>query len=443
MRHFVTLGFIKVRLTKIGLMMIVAFGAIGCSSESMPVNDPVVANKSTANNKSAAKSNSGSVSNDVPEHKSDSTNKEPEQLVRFATFNVAMNRKKEGQLKSELVSGKSGKTEKIAEIIQRIRPDVLLLNEFDYDADGQGVESFQKEFLGKPHDEQEPIEYEYVYFQSVNTGVDSKLDLNNDGKLGTANDAYGYGEFPGQYGMVVLSKYPIDWENIRTFQNFLWKDMPDYQWPIVPATDKPYYQQEVRELFRLSSKSHWDVPVKIGEKTIHFLVAHPTPPVFDEEEDRNGCRNHDEIRFWADYVSGQSDYLYDDNRKFGGLEPGATFVIAGDLNADPVDGDSSKQAATQLTEHTLINNSFTPKSDGGAYYAKEQGQANDKQKGDPAFDTGDFNDFSVGNMRIDYCLPSKSLKTVDSGVFWPKPGQPSGDLVGASDHRMVWIDIVK
>ncbi len=54
--------------------------------------------------------------------------------------------------------------------------------------------------------------------------------------------------------------------------------------------------------FRLSSKSHWDVPIEIGKKTVHFLVSHPTPPVFDGPEDRNGTRNHDEIRFWADYV---------------------------------------------------------------------------------------------------------------------------------------------
>ncbi len=411
--------------------------SVGSESSHAVSNPDSAANENNATDKDAT---------DIRDSKNDALPDKKEQRVRFATFNVAMNRKKEGQLKIELASGKSAKTEKIAEIIQRIRPDVLLLNEFDYDADGQGVESFQKEFLGKPHHGQKPIEYDYVYFQSVNTGVDSKLDLNNDGKLGTANDAYGYGDFPGQYGMVVLSKYPIDWEGIRTFQNFLWKDMPDCQWPTVPTSGKPYYQQEVRELFRLSSKSHWDVPIKIDEKTVHFLVAHPTPPVFDDEEDRNGCRNHDEIRFWADYVSGQpsrSEYIYDDNQTFGGLDKGEKFVIAGDMNADPVDGDSSMQAASQLTEHALIDNSFTPKSDGGAYFAKSQGRANDSQQGNPSFDTGDFNDLNVGNMRVDYCLPSKSLKTVSSGVFWPKPDQPGGELVGASDHRMVWIDIVK
>jgi hypothetical protein len=54
---------------------------------------------------------------------------------------------------------------------------------------------------------------------------------------------------------------------------------------------------------RLSSKSHWDLPIEIGRRTVHFLVSHPTPPTFDGPEDRNGRRNHDEIRLWADYIT--------------------------------------------------------------------------------------------------------------------------------------------
>jgi len=360
--------------------------------------------------------------------------------IRFATFNVAMNRPAAGALAAEMSSGESPKTQQIAEIIQTIRPDVLLLNEFDYDETGRSIKDFQQKFLQQGQGGAAPIEYPYVFTASVNTGVDSGLDLNGDGKTGTADDAFGYGEFPGQYGMVVLSKYPIQTENIRTFQNFLWKQMPDAKWPIDPATEKSFYSDEVKSLFRLSSKSHWDVPIKVGEQTIHFLVSHPTPPVFDGEEDRNGCRNHDEIRFWADYVSGK-DYFVDDAGMMGGLVANSLFVIAGDQNADPVDGDSNNNAARQLTEHPLVNADVIPSSKGGVFYAKKDGRANLKHKGDPAHDTGDFNDFTVGNLRIDYCLPSKNLTIIDAGVFWPLPDQPGGDLVSASDHRLVWVDV--
>jgi len=107
-----------------------------------------------------------------------------------------------------------------------------------------------------------------------------------------------------------------------------------------------------------------------------------------------------------------------------------------------MDGASRDNAARLLTEHPLINDT-KPSSEGGVYYSKEQGQANTDHKGDPANDTGDFSDRNVGNMRIDYCLPSKSMEATGTGVFWPKPDQPGGDLVEASDHRLVWVDLKK
>ncbi len=106
--------------------------------------------------------------------------------------------------------------------------------------------------------------------------------------------------------MVVLSRYPIDTRRARTFQDFLWKDMPGALLPDDPATAAPadWYSPDELADVRLSSKSHWDLPIRIGRRTVHFLVSHPTPPTFDGPEDRNGTRNHDEIRFWADYVAG-------------------------------------------------------------------------------------------------------------------------------------------
>ena len=64
----------------------------------------------------------------------------------------------------------------------------------------------------------------------------------------------------------------------------------------------------------MSSKSHWDVPIDVNGKVIHLLASHPTPPVFDGDEERNGTKNHDEVRFWLDYVTpNNSDYIYEDN----------------------------------------------------------------------------------------------------------------------------------
>ena len=369
--------------------------------------------------------------------------------IRFASFNVSFYRKTAGKLIEDLSKeAPLVQPRRVAEVIQRVRPDVLLLNEFDYDEAGKGIKAFQENLLGISQNGQTPIKYPHVYFAPVNTGVPSGVDLNDDNKVeDTGQDAFGYGTFPGQYGMVVLSQHPILKNKVRTFQKFLWKDMPGNLLPVKVdsnnvSTDEPFYSAEATKLFRLSSKSHWDVPIDVEGKTIHFLVAHPTPPVFDKAEDRNGRRNHDEIRMFTDYITpGKADYLYDDKGVKGGLPAGSRFVIAGDMNSDPHDGDSDLKAAEQMTKHPLINHQHTPQSEGGTFAAASQGLKNLKHTGDPKFDTGDFNDKSVGNMRLDYCLPSKTLSIKKSGIFWPSEDDPNGDLNKASDHHMVWVDV--
>ena len=180
---------------------------------------------------------------------------------------------------------------------------------------------------------------------------------------------------------------------------------------------------------------------------MHFLVSHPTPPVFDGPEDRNGTRNFDEIRFWADYISpGKSGYIYDDDGESGGLKPGELFVIAGDENSDPLDGDSVPGSIQQLIEHPLVNTKFTPSSPGAVEQSALQGGANLRTRATRAFDTADFADAAPGNLHADYVLPRKNMQIVDGRVFWPLSTDPLFSLVGtfpfpSSDHRLVWIDV--
>ncbi|GAA4867550.1 endonuclease/exonuclease/phosphatase family protein [Serinicoccus chungangensis] len=361
--------------------------------------------------------------------------------VRFATFNASLNRASEGELTADLSTGEDQQARNVAETIQRAAPDVVLINEFDYDRDN--VDLFRDNYLAVGQDGADPVDYPYAYIAPSNTGVPSGFDLNDDGEVGGPDDAYGFGLFPGQYGMVVYSRFPIDTDAVRTFQRFRWTDMPGN---LIPSG---FYDAQERRALRLSSKSHWDVPIQVGDKTVHLLAAHPTPPTFDGPEDRNGRRNHDEIRFWADYVAGpqHSRYIYDDRGRTGGLEPGERFVIAGDYNADPDDGDSRDGAITQLLDHPRVGTQVVPDSDGAVEAAELQGGANDSHVGDPAHDTADFNDDpEPGNLRVDYVLPSRSLPVRDAGVFWPTSDDPLFDIVGTypfptSDHRLVWTDV--
>ncbi|WP_370231626.1 endonuclease/exonuclease/phosphatase family protein [Cognatishimia sp.] len=365
--------------------------------------------------------------------------------VRVATFNVSLNRRNAGDLLAD-IKARNAQVLAIAEIIQRVRPDILLINEFDFDE--QALAAFQT-LLTQPqntlgHSSASPMSYEHHFSAPTNTGVPSGYDLDGNAEIGGPRDSYGFGYFPGQYGMAVLTRYPIT--ATRTFQTFLWRDMPNNLMP------KEFLRPDAVQVFRLSSKSHWDLTLDIDGVPLHFLTAHPTPPVFDGPEDLNGRRNHDEIRLWADYIA-DAAYIYDDMGRSGGLNPGQHFVIAGDLNADPFDGDSVPNAIGQLLDHPLINGSdrTAPASEGATKASLRQKGANLSHKGAARFDTADFGydrdapgtDRAPGNLRVDYVLPSRSLDVIDAGVFWLSPSDPLFELAEypTSDHRLVWIDL--
>ncbi|NOZ40148.1 MAG: endonuclease/exonuclease/phosphatase family protein [Planctomycetes bacterium] len=385
------------------------------------------------------------------------------QTARFATFNVSLYDTAEGKLTERLSAPGDPQASALAEIIQRVRPDVILLNEFDYDATGSAITHFQKNYLSiaqnvshSPDGAAEPIEFPHKFLAPSNTGQPSGYDLDRNGQVvstpGSSNyggDCWGYGEYPGKYAMVVLSRYPIDQRAVRTFQKFRWKDMPAARLPDNLATDAPadWYSTEALAHFPLSSKSHWDVPIQIAGRTIHALVSHPTPPTYDGLEDRNGRRNHDEIRLWVDYITpGAGSYLYDDSGTKGGLPASEYFVIMGDLNGDPTDG-QGKEGIARLLASPRVSTLPAPSSEGGAEQAILQGGANTTHQGDPRLDTLDASDRDgPGNLRVDYVLPARTTKTLASGVFWPKNDDKLFPLVGthpfpSSDHRLVWIDI--
>ncbi len=366
--------------------------------------------------------------------------------VRFATFNASLNRNAPGVLTADLQhaldsdpTNDSAQLRAVLDIVAINDPDVLLINEFDTGTDGDpATVAMFAELAGYP----------YFFTAPSNTGIPSGFDLNNNGVIGGGDDALGFGAFPGQFGMAVFSKFPIDVDAARTFQHFLWKDMPGARLPTDPATGESWYSPEELAVFPLSSKSHWDVPIEIGRSIVHFLVSHPTPPVFDGPEDRNGTRNFDEIGLWADYLKPgrRSRYIYDDHGTTGGLRAGARFVIAGDQNSDPLDGDSIPGAVQQLLDHPRVNDRSTPSSAGAVEASALQGGANLTHRSDPQFDTADFADTAPGNLRADYVLPSKQLRILGSAVFWPRLGEPGSNLTGvfpfpSSDHRLVWVDV--
>ncbi|MGV2873671.1 endonuclease/exonuclease/phosphatase family protein [Colwellia sp. E150_009] len=359
--------------------------------------------------------------------------------LRVATFNVSMealNYIKRSPNSSPNVSGNeltqalkqnNQQIKNIAEIIQRVNPDIILLNEFDrVNNQHENIRYFIKNYLAKAQNDQTAINYPYFYQGPVNTGVKVN-NMNNDKSI-----THGFGYFEGHFGMVLLSKYPIDYNTIKTFQFFKWRDMPNALKPISPETNQPWYSDSIWNELRLSSKSHWDIPININGKEIHILASHPTPPVFDGPENRNGNRNHDEIRFWRDYIDNtQANYIYDDGGKKGGLSPNKPFVILGDQNASSVEGDAINSGIKSLLTNNKLQDPM-PTSIGGELYRTD----NNNAKYHTAY----------WGMRADYVLPSALDFTIkNSGVFWPQKKDETYRLIkdraASSDHRLVWVDL--
>lgn len=356
--------------------------------------------------------------------------------ARFATFNVReLSSAKLNQL-DERGKGANKQLRSAAEVVQRVRPDILLINEIDFDAaHRKNAAHFSQRYLEVSQSGLASIHYPHIFFEPVNTGLRTDLDLDKDGKTGGPADAIGYGRYPGQYGMALFSKFPIDRKQARTFQKLLWKHVPGNLIPDGREGRPILYSADDLKILRLSSKSHWVVPIKIRNVTLQVLCSHPTPPVFDGPEDRNGRRTFDEIRLLADLVRGGSgtDYLVDDQGRRGPLKPGALFVILGDLNAEPVKDPApyGRTAVSQILDLECVQDPL-PRS---------AGAASGKTPGPPRYPERRTSNFG----RIDYVLPSVGLDILDAGVFWPKPSQSLSALVtgdrAASDHRLVWVDV--
>jgi endonuclease/exonuclease/phosphatase family metal-dependent hydrolase len=354
-----------------------------------------------------------------------------DETVTFAQFNVF-------ELTAE--KAQSEDTEQLqaaAEVVQSAPdPDVLLINELDNNfqsgrrTDVHNAEAFLDNYLAVPQrDDLEGVDFDHFYAPDSNTGVPSGVDVTKDGHVTEpgsrdyGNDSFGFGEYPGQYAMALYSKHPIDADRIRTFREFRWGDMPDNRAPTDDRYDSGVYFTDAElERFRLSSKTHADVPVWIDGERVHAVITHPTPPAFDGDENLNGRRNYAEVRLVGDYVRG-AEYVYDDAGTEGGLAGDEPFVAMGDMNAEPGDEDNYDTAGKHLIENPRIRSDPLPESEGAAEVV------------------GDPNATAEFEKQADYVLPSTEFDIADSAVMWPAEGDPLRPVVEtASDHRMVWVE---
>lgn len=325
-----------------------------------------------------------------------------------------------GILLRDIDGGKDDQANAVVAIIAKVSPDILLLTGFDYDLGQLALGALVSRLSEKG------AAYPYAFALRPNTGMMTGFDLDGDGRLRGPGDAQGFGHYSGEGGMAILSRLPIDADGVLDFSGFLWRDLPGN------LADGAGYGGDVLRELRLSTTAHWDVPVTLPDGTaLHLLGFHASPPVFDGPEDRNGRRNHDESAFWLHYINGALAWP----------APGAPFVILGDGNLDPEDGDGRRDAIMALLADPRLQDPL-PGSAGGRE-AAAQGGPNAAQRGDPAQDTADWPEATgPGNLRVDYVLPSVRLQITGSGVYWPAAGTPEAELAAAaSRHRLVWVDV--
>ncbi|MPY21104.1 endonuclease/exonuclease/phosphatase family protein [Shewanella psychropiezotolerans] len=441
--------------------------------------------------------NDETIINNPVEPTPDSTN------VRFGTYNLSFDRSSFEQLAAEMalttpeqealmekwfdetltedelkVAEKVIQIRNVAAIIQTERPAVLMMGEFNNDGMGENqdaIKGFRLNYLAVPQnglgttsDDKkmlEPIQFAYFENFSTNTGLLSEFDLDRNGTVALPGDAWGFGFYHGQYAFGLLSQYPIDTDNIRTFQTFKWKDMPGETNPTITNCEDEnnpipegmkcgdeWYTAEAWAEKPLSSKNHVDAPILIptadGEKVVHLLLSHPTPPVFDTLTQNNKMLNRAEIKFWSDYAS-NADYIYDDAGVKGGLGLDASFVVMGDLNADPENGDGFLDSIQNLMHHERVNVLATD----GVYAPNSLGSTECVALGGCGDSTYPDRITSTFGLRVDHAIPSNDLNITDSGVFWPASFEDgymlmNDERVGkwgngkdiSSDHRLVWIE---
>lgn len=324
------------------------------------------------------------------------------ETLKIATFAAPLSRDGPGLLLRDL-GREDDQIDSVLAIIADASPDVLVLTDFDYDLDGLALAAFAAR-----------AGYDHSFALAPNTGVPTGFDVDGNGRLGEARDAMGYGRFTGDGGMAILSRWPFG--KATDHSRVLWRDLPGAQWP--DGNDA------LMAIQRLSSAGHWAVDVMAPGGPVALMAWSATPPVFDGPEDRNGLRNRDELRFWT--------HLLDDATP-------AHFVILGNANLDPIDGDGRKAAIASFLNDPRLQDPM-PASQGGLAAADALHQ------GDPALDTTDWPDGRPGNLRVSYVLPSTDWRIVDAGVFWPAPDDPKAALLGkdglaAGPHRMVWVQI--
>ncbi|MDC0739209.1 endonuclease/exonuclease/phosphatase family protein [Cognatishimia sp. SS12] len=318
---------------------------------------------------------------------------------RVATFNTNLHGTGPGVMLRDILAQQPHPM-RVAALIADAKPDVIVLQNIDYDFEHHGLTALRDLIATQGH------EMGYLYAPEPNSGWPTGLDLDGDGTAFGPRDAQGYGRFPGQRGLAILSTYPIAGDAAQIYTDHLWAEVADLFAQRV-ILDR-LLTDNAQEVQRLSSVAHVAVPIRINGKSLTLLTHHATPPIFDGPEDRNGFRNAAENLLWL--------YILDGTL---GPPPPTPLILAAMTNLDPWRGAGQHGAMRRLL-------------DSPAFVDPARNIAPSHRV------TSRWPESTTGDLRLSYLLPSPDLKVLAGGRSTLAPAQPP---LRAHPHALIWLDL--
>ncbi len=269
-----------------------------------------------------------------------------ETSLRVATMATQLSRAEPGDLYRDLLTRTDTEALRVAEAISVSNPDVMVLTGMDADQDA--VNTFIANYLNSADDDAADVEYAYSYLAVGSSGTQSGADLDGDRIVGGAGDAWGQGAFAEQASTVVLSKYPIDQQDVISVSTLKWSavtenNLGDSQLGGAVASSIPVMHNGL-----------WDIPIEYRGERVHILAAQTEPA--SSSYDFATARQHDELKVISDYITGEDYVVADDGSKASGIED-EHLVLTGALSQRSEFTDDVLQMGKDLGREEALNDS--------------------------------------------------------------------------------------
>ncbi len=287
-----------------------------------------------------------------------------------------------------------------SEIIERYSPDIISINEIQYDKEEVPTSDFTTrgknlKVLGKLS----KLKKMNYSFHEANTGMNSKPGLDGNYILKPTSeerknfaDAVNFGMFPGQYSTGGIFKYPIKSEKI--IKGLKWRDFN-------PNINLSKYRDangnKLPRDMELFDKNFSDITLDVNGKELHVILLHTVPAFgFGNKLTPNFERNHDQLEFLKWYLTGKSKFSF--NIKVKPLRKNTLFIAMGDWNVDP----SSKNPGGKIIKQLGKLFQYAPGNNEKTYVGQSFGK-------------------SAYSAQLDYILVSNKIRVLKSGVHYPDP----------------------